>query len=76
VKRKKGKEDNKVVPYHIMDNPSKFGLKEWYTASICSGGSHHIFKNNQGPCSCCLCDGTNLAVQGLEVGFHFQSFPG
>jgi len=29
VKRKKGKEDNKVVPYHIMDNPSKFGLKEW-----------------------------------------------
>jgi hypothetical protein len=30
VKRKKGKDDSTVVPYHVIDNPSKFGATEWY----------------------------------------------
>lgn len=29
VKRKKGKDDSTVVPYHVIDNPSKFGATEW-----------------------------------------------
>jgi hypothetical protein len=28
VKRKKGKDDT-FVPYHVVDNPSKFGATEW-----------------------------------------------
>lgn len=33
VKRKKGKDDSTVVPYHVIDNPSKFGATEWYPSS-------------------------------------------
>ena len=33
VKRKKGKDDSAVVPYHVIDNPSKFGATEWYSSS-------------------------------------------